>query len=374
MSHDRALPALEDIIYSLEDLDSESSQNNQDSLWLDIQSGELREIAPEQLEAKPELFGSTVFPLPPWSSEQGYGLMLEFAQGCLPPGSDNELLKILRSRHRVFRRYRRYIKENTELKQSWDSFKKGYFYRYLCSWYSREFPQARELSDLWPKIEPVPSRPTAQQKQNRLPNECPEIGLSECLLHEDFSLNKTISETEQQFLRLNEEQKECRARTLLQYTLACSPKTVVSQSALQTPQALQTDETKKVGTPKHPVPHFEKLQGFYDSLTWLNRLAAMSPTGETVAVLYWTWQTWQGPSGTQPTCQARLVEVICEENYSDLNLENHLFRYFLDKMCPELEIHTVELYLRPETEHRFAETLPGYPQEDVARICKITVQ
>ncbi|MEM9424592.1 MAG: hypothetical protein AAF975_07385, partial [Spirochaetota bacterium] len=291
--------------------------------WLDIASGRLEKSVPELLESRPELLGKTIFPLPEWSSAQGYNIMLQFALKC----EDRELLNILRSRHQVFKRYRKHLKHNATLKQAWNNFKEQAFSQYLKSWYALEFPQAHELLlllEAWKLSETI-----GEKEPFEVPEE--ETDLTEVLLHEDFEIHEVLRESAVAFSRLEPERKELRAFALL--------------------QALSSRAS------------FPRLRTLCEEITWFNRVELLDPMGDWAACLYWTWQ--------ENITQARWVGCFCNEDYSDLKLESYLLEYFLYELCPKQGIESVELHLNYQEDYR--EVLWGQNLEERGKICRLRV-
>ncbi len=376
------LPNLEDTIYRLEDT------QNSDRYWLDLRSGRLREIEAEQLEAEPELLGTAVFPLAPWSSAQGYRLLTEFARTASAADSpDTELSKILRSRHQVFKRYRQYIKERPLLRERWQGYKTRYFARYLLSWYAKEFPEARELLLLLEQLvqqlvykDTGTSNAGLAEQHSSYPED--ETELSGDLLCEDFNLHSTVRETRQQFLQSNPTPNITMQHSMLRgFALLSRPDTEKPNDGDAAQSGLKTDR------------NFRVLCEFCETIPWLNCLAAQSPLGETVAALYWTWQysfvsEAEIRQSGRPEPQACCILSSCDSGYRHLNLENYLLDALLHKIFPKLEIRSVDLYLDHEAELRFAHTLDDFAragsedrvpqskhqtaqQTDIGRVCRL---
>ncbi len=338
---EKKLPELTEIIYRLEDF---HSKNN---VWLDITEGKIIELAPEILEAKPELLGDSIFPLPDWSSGQGYELMQKFASRYQ---YDNELHKILRSRHQVFKRYRNYLKLYPELKQAWHDFKEQYFFQYLQSWYACEFPKARGLQKALQGLNcslhsAIEGRDGNLKNYLGLLEEETEASLVESLLPEDFEFCETIGETAAMFSQLSITEIELRTFALFHFS---DEYHILSGS------------------------HFKRLHSLCNNVFWLNRIDLVSPAGDCIASLYWAWH-----KAMQPKCQpeghnqARLIMCISNKEYTQLKLENHLLSYFLSQR-QKYGIQIVELHLSCAAEKFYTETLLEYQLEQKGRICHIS--
>ena len=336
MSRKYQLPALSTLIYSLE------HHNRQSELWLNLAKGSLVELEPELLEIGPGYLGESVFPLPPWTSDQGYDLMYNFARSCEQLDNATELLKILRSRHQVFKRYRSYLKKFPELKLAWQTFKEQRFCEYLKAWYSSEFPQARHLLELLKQL----SREHKWERQlghNLAENICTCLqeeetaaSLAETLLHEDFELRSRVREYAREFVALNAIKQQFRAFSLLH----CFSLISVSQPTENTSFAMSCE--------------------LCEDIPWLNCLEAVDPSGEIAARLYWTWQNQAQSAHILLSCSA--------PEYSALNLENYLLARFLEEFAPRLGLKNIHLLLNETTEQRYAETLLGQKREFKASI------
>lgn len=350
------LPPLERIIYFLEDTRSTRQ------LWLDIERGQLRELCPEQLEEQPERFGVNLFPLPPWSSAQGYELMRAFAQNmpdnilgnsAASPelGEESELQKILRSRHGVFQRYRAYLKQNPQLKQGFERFKAEYFCRYLRCWYQREFPQAGKLFSLLPREGEAGHTEFGELARESANGEhaLQESGASINLLREDLVLVEQLRESAEQFQCLSGLERERRALHLL--AVPCKPQDEEKQSP---PEVLSAP--------------FAALHGLYREVPWFNFLELQSPAGEAIAALYWVWQPAAHQTG-QTGKRAKIVRLLCDEKYEQLAIKDYLIEEFLLRICPKLGIAAVEFCLdTASAQSEELDLLKGFSLETVATI------
>ena len=315
----KSLPPLERIIYCLED-----TRSSGQPLWLDMDAGQIRELCPEQLEAEPERFGASLFPLPPWSSAEGYALLRDFAQNV---GAD-ELQKILRSRRHVFKRYRSHLKQNPQWKRAFEHFRKQYFCRYLRRWYQREFPHAKDLLSLLQGLEET------GRGEFHGP-EYEESGASMNLLREDFVLIERVRESAEQFRCLRALEHERRALALSQ----------------------------EPGSSESLVQSFAARYELYREVRWLNVLELQSPAEETLAALFWAWQPVRA---AKP--QAAVLRLLCDQKYEPLNIKDYLREEFLWRTCPRLGITAVTLCLDAAAAQ--SEVLKGLPLETVARICR----
>ena len=338
---------LERIMYCLEDTQSTRQ------FWLDIEQGQLRELYPEQLEAQPERFGEVLFPLPPWSSVQGYELLRDFAHNIesdieSAPDSalteKNELQKILRSRHQVFKRYRAYLKQNLALKRTFENFKAQYFCRYLFVWYKKEFPQANKLPAFLQQVEAGCSLqkfgefvPYSADGEHVLQ----ESGASANLLREDFVVVEELRESAENFQCLSALDCEWRALRLL---------------ALKPEENLNFSDS------------FTELHGLYREVPWFNFLELQSPTEEAIAALYWVWES--AAHRTEGTGKrVRIVRLLCDEKYEQLAINDYLIQDFLSRICPKFGIASLELCLDTAQ----SEVLKGLPVEIVAEICTLSL-
>ena len=115
---------LSEIIWGMENQDA--------SYMLDVSTGTL--YSPET--GDPETDPENLVALPPWSSSNGYQMMVSFISSC-PDGKLKQRLssELGSRRHGVFRRFRDILSENEDSLKSWFDFKDRRMKAYIRSWY-----------------------------------------------------------------------------------------------------------------------------------------------------------------------------------------------------------------------------------------------
>ena len=128
---------LSEIIFGIENQDVD--------YMLDIGTGNL--YSAEFAEAEPSS-GDNLVELPPWTSSDGYQLMVSYTNACQDPDLKQKLVDELNSKARgVFRRFRNVLAENPEELNRWYDFKDRRMKSYIRSWYRSEFASAKDSSD-----------------------------------------------------------------------------------------------------------------------------------------------------------------------------------------------------------------------------------
>ncbi|MBO5607138.1 MAG: GNAT family N-acetyltransferase [Treponema sp.] len=130
MSFELTDSVVSDIIFSMED---------QGSFWfLDgrdcsvVSEEMLHEICREEPETDEESF----FPLPAWTSDDGYELMEEFTNNLHAPGARADLHRALTGGRGVFRNFKNVLKSYPEVERKWYSFKEQRMRERVVSWYN----------------------------------------------------------------------------------------------------------------------------------------------------------------------------------------------------------------------------------------------
>ena len=132
---------LSEIIFGMENQDVD--------YMLDIGTGNI--YSEEFAEAEPSSADNLV-ELPPWTSSDGYQLMVSYTNACQDPDLKQKLVDELNSKARgVFRRFRDVLSENPEDLKQWYDFKDRRMKSYIKSWYRSEFSSQKgspeELED-----------------------------------------------------------------------------------------------------------------------------------------------------------------------------------------------------------------------------------
>ncbi|MCL2520746.1 MAG: GNAT family N-acetyltransferase [Spirochaetaceae bacterium] len=120
-------------------------ENQQQVSLINLNSGELLPAATVITD------DSAYAPLPTWQSKDGYQLMLDFTHST----NDSELKKLFYSREKLFRRFKDYLKANSQLELAWYSYKEQKFKHYITEWYEKLAGKA-ELEDLKTEFEVNP--------------------------------------------------------------------------------------------------------------------------------------------------------------------------------------------------------------------------
>lgn len=116
---------------------------NQDvDYMLDIGTGNLYSVEFPESEPSSE---DNLMDLPPWTSADGYQLMVSFTNSCQDSGLRQRLSDELNSRERgVFRRFRDVLSENPDSLKQWYDFKDRRMKSYIRSWYRTRFSDVAE--------------------------------------------------------------------------------------------------------------------------------------------------------------------------------------------------------------------------------------
>lgn len=141
MSYRYRLPLLTDqmlseIIFGMENQDVDYA--------LDISTGTL--FSPEKADGRiPD--EDNLVELPPWTSSDGYEVMVAFTNACRDRGLQQRLSAELSSRQKgVFRRFRDILGEDQETLNQWYDFKDRRMKSYIRSWYRSRF--SRDMDGL----------------------------------------------------------------------------------------------------------------------------------------------------------------------------------------------------------------------------------
>ncbi len=129
---------LSEIIFGMENQDVD--------YMLDIGTGNLYSDGFDDVEPSSE---DNLVELPPWTSSDGYQLMVSFTNSCQDPVLRQRLSDELISRQRgVFRRFRDVLSENPDVLKQWYDFKDRRMKSYIKSWYRSRFSDsADEVAD-----------------------------------------------------------------------------------------------------------------------------------------------------------------------------------------------------------------------------------
>ncbi|MBP5752190.1 MAG: GNAT family N-acetyltransferase [Treponema sp.] len=130
MTFDLTDELLDDIIFSMED---------QGGIWyVDSSDGQIAsedmmtEITLEEGEAREDDF----YPLPLWSSDDGYGLMEEFTKDLHAPDARKDLRQAISGGRGVFRNFKNVLKQYPEVERKWHLFKNEKMKEKVRSWYN----------------------------------------------------------------------------------------------------------------------------------------------------------------------------------------------------------------------------------------------
>lgn len=130
MTFDLTDELLDDIIFSMED---------QGGIWyVDSADGQIAsedmmtEIILEEGEAREDDF----YPLPLWSSDDGYGLMEEFTKDLHAPDARKDLRQAISGGRGVFRNFKNVLKQYPEVERKWHLFKDEKMKEKVRSWYN----------------------------------------------------------------------------------------------------------------------------------------------------------------------------------------------------------------------------------------------
>lgn len=135
---------LSEIIFGIENQDVD--------YMLDISTGNL--YSAEISEDRPSSDENLV-ELPPWTSSDGYQIMVSFTNSCRDPQLRQKLADELNSKERgVFRRFRDVLSENPDALKQWYDFKDRRMKSYIKTWYrsrfsglSEDVPEEGDLSE-----------------------------------------------------------------------------------------------------------------------------------------------------------------------------------------------------------------------------------
>ena len=119
---------------------------NQDvDYMLDIGTGNLYSSEMADVEPSSE---ENLVELPPWTSSDGYQLMVSFTNACLDSQLKQKLVDELNSKSRgVFRRFRDVLAQNPEDLKQWYDFKDRRMKSYIKSWYRTRFVEKNDGTD-----------------------------------------------------------------------------------------------------------------------------------------------------------------------------------------------------------------------------------
>lgn len=125
---------LSEIIFGMENQDVD--------YMLDIGTGNLYSVEFPESEPSSE---DNLMDLPPWTSADGYQLMVSFTNSCQDSGLRQRLSDELNSRERgVFRRFRDVLSENPDSLKQWYDFKDRRMKSYIRIWYRTRFSDVAE--------------------------------------------------------------------------------------------------------------------------------------------------------------------------------------------------------------------------------------
>ncbi len=125
---------LSEIIFGMENQDVD--------YMLDMGTGNLYSVEFPESEPSSE---DNLMDLPPWTSADGYQLMVSFTNSCQDSGLRQRLSDELNSRERgVFRRFRDVLSENPDSLKQWYDFKDRRMKSYIRSWYRTRFSDVAE--------------------------------------------------------------------------------------------------------------------------------------------------------------------------------------------------------------------------------------
>ncbi|MBQ9282763.1 MAG: GNAT family N-acetyltransferase [Treponema sp.] len=85
----------------------------------------------DELEAKESLY-----PLPSWTSDDGFEIMEKFAEGLRIPKIQGELLQVLANGRGVFRNFKNVLKQFPHIEKRFQSFKKAKMRSVVVEWYN----------------------------------------------------------------------------------------------------------------------------------------------------------------------------------------------------------------------------------------------
>ena len=125
---------LSEIIFGMENQDVD--------YMLDIGTGNLYSAGLSEVEPSAE---DNLVDLPPWTSADGYQLMVSFTNSCQDPAMRQKLSDELNSKERgVFRRFRNVLSENPDDLKRWYDFKDRRMKSHIRNWYRTRFSDVAE--------------------------------------------------------------------------------------------------------------------------------------------------------------------------------------------------------------------------------------
>ncbi|WP_296851182.1 UPF0158 family protein [Treponema sp.] len=120
---------IESIIFSMEDQNSDFALDADSGSVVPLDSLLSSQI--DELEAKESLY-----PLPSWTSDDGFEIMEKFAEGLRIPKIQGELLQVLANGRGVFRNFKNVLKQFPHIEKRFQSFKKAKMRSVVVEWYN----------------------------------------------------------------------------------------------------------------------------------------------------------------------------------------------------------------------------------------------
>ena len=120
---------IDDIIFSMEDQNAEFVFDAESACLVPLDS--LDESESENLEEN-----DNIYPLPDWSSDDGFEIMEKFAESVRIPKIQHELQQVLSNGRGVFRNFKNVLKMYPEVERRWFLFKNDRMKRRVIEWYN----------------------------------------------------------------------------------------------------------------------------------------------------------------------------------------------------------------------------------------------
>ncbi len=126
---------IDDIIFSMEDQNAEFVFDAESACLVPLDS--LDESESENLEEN-----ENIYPLPDWSSDDGFEIMEKFAESVRIPKIQHELQQVLSNGRGVFRNFKNVLKQYPHIEKRFHAFKEAKMRSVVVEWYN-------SLRDSW---------------------------------------------------------------------------------------------------------------------------------------------------------------------------------------------------------------------------------
>ncbi len=137
-------------------------ENQEQSFVIDAEKGSLIESDAAESLCDEDKFYS----IPEWTSENGFRLRQDFAEGIRSPLVHDELMEVLRSGRGVFRNFRNVVKSYPEADKLWHKYRNQKLLEFITEWYN-------SLREVW-----------GLEKLDQIPES------DDMLVHDDFSFEE----------------------------------------------------------------------------------------------------------------------------------------------------------------------------------------